>query len=50
MRRVTPRLARDFSFDRCEGNIGVEVELEERLCDGSGNGEAAKQYTNCAFV
>ena len=33
MKRVTPKFSRNPTCRKCEGNIGEEVEQEEKLCD-----------------
>ena len=33
VKRVTPSISRNFACRKCEGNIGVAVEQEEKLCD-----------------
>ena len=33
LKRVTPKLSRNFTCRKCEGNIGEVVEQEEKLCD-----------------
>ena len=32
-KRVTQKFSRNFTCQKCEGNIGEAVEQEERLCD-----------------
>ena len=33
VKRVTPKLSRNFACKKCESNIGEAVEQEEKMCD-----------------